>query len=181
MTRRELAMDAASLVREQKRQLAAKAEARRRTAPKRAASSATKERGEQAASQFYEAAKAKAADRSRCPAWPEKGPRCEVVAVVNGQEVRCPCDGVDPDHVLGGAMRKECERLGAEGLMVMCRFHHDSKHANTPSRAVWLDLAKTFALRHGYRRLLSLVARARAKYEAKHPESRGALSPRSRT
>jgi hypothetical protein len=127
-----------------------------------------KEAKEAEALAFYEEAKRGAAARATETSNEHLGPRCELVAVVNGQEVRCPANGIDPDHILGGAMRKECERLGAEGLMCMCRYHHDAKHANTPTRAVWLDVAERHALRHGYRRLLSLISKARARYECKH-------------
>jgi len=92
------------------------------------------------------------------------GTTCEVYE----RAVRCTSNGVDPDHVLGGASRKECERLGAEGLQVMCRHHHDIKTVNSPTGRYWLEQAKAHALRIGARRLLPLVERALAKYDAKH-------------
>jgi hypothetical protein len=82
--------------------------------------------------------------------------------------IRCPDFGDDPDHVLGGASRSDSERLGAEGLMILCRQHHDMKHASTPTRGYWLDQAEAHALRIGAKRLLPLIHKARAKYAAKH-------------
>jgi predicted transcriptional regulator len=90
--------------------------------------------------------------------------RCEVHT--NGQ--RCSLEGVDPDHVLGGAYKSDCEALGAEGLEIMCRVHHDMKTANSPSRFLWLDQAKEHAIRIGAKRLLQLVEKAIARHEAKH-------------
>jgi hypothetical protein len=104
----------------------------------------------------YTAAKGAAFKRAR--------DRCEVYVGY----FRCAHDGTDPDHVLGGASRKDCERLGSEGLQVMCRGHHDLKTANSPTGRYWLEQAKAHALRIGARRLLPMVERALAKYDAKH-------------
>ena len=82
--------------------------------------------------------------------------------------IRCGSDGEDPDHVLGGSSKRDMDRLGAEGLQVMCRTHHDLKTTNTPTGRYWLEQAKAHAVRTGARRLLPLVEKALAKYEAKH-------------
>jgi hypothetical protein len=161
---RELAMGNEALLNERDRQLDARRKAKARTAPKRAERVAKKRNEEERDAAFYEKAKREAADRSRDVAL--GGPRCEAVDLAGR---RCGGNGHDPDHVVGGAFRKDCERLGSEGLMVLCRTHHNFKHASAPSRAYWLDMGEQHALRHGYRGLYTLVARARAKYEAKHP------------
>jgi hypothetical protein len=147
-----------------------KAKASSRALPRVKAPGATKEERDAADARAYARAKVEAAERAGKDQ--PYGIRCEVVTVIGGQEIRCPQDGHDPHHALGGAMRKECERLGAEGLIVCCRMHHDMDHASTPTREFWLDVKEEHALRHGYRRLLALLRRARAKYEGKHPEAR---------
>lgn len=81
---------------------------------------------------------------------------------------RCTAEGIDPDHALGGAYRSECERLGAEGLIVACRQHHDQKHANTPTRRYWLGQLLGHGLRIRSRRLLALVEKAIARDEARN-------------
>jgi hypothetical protein len=166
MTRSELTVyereGAAGLARLADRQLAARKQHDKRVKVKaapRVKAEATAEAGKAA---FYDYARAlafdRAGERDREPA------RCEVVE----GSWRCPMNGVDPDHVVGGSHRKDSERLGAEGLMVLCRTHHDLKHANSPTRAFWLDQAKAHALRHGFRDLLALVEKAMARHEAKH-------------
>lgn len=117
---------------------------------------------------FYEAAKLGAAERAMY----QGVPRCEHVTGTSLWARRCPEGANDPDHVIGGAYRKDCEALGAEGLECLCRGHHDLKHASSPSRLFWLDHAAEHAERHGYKRLAALVAKARARYEAKHPEAK---------
>jgi len=104
----------------------------------------------------YDQAKAEALVRSagRCE-WHTDGRRCTET-------------GCDPHHVLGGAYRKECERLGVEGLEVLCRQHHDQATLNLPTRAAVLAQAKEFAIRIGGRRLLAMVERAMARDQAKH-------------
>lgn len=161
MTSRELKMSDAALLRERDRQLAAKSAARRRTAPRRAPGREARERAEERDAAFYERAKRGAAWRATSHGFV----RCEVVE----RGIRCGFAAVDPDHVIGGAYRKDSERLGDEGLMCLCRAHHDMKHANTPSRAFWLDQAAGHAEGHDLPRLIALVAKARARYEAKHP------------
>lgn len=105
-------------------------------------------------------------DLSKLSAWNRSGGRCEYDT---GSGVRCDLTGEDTDHALGGAYRKECERLGAEGLIVACRCHHQMKHANLPTHRYWLDEAKVHAIRIGGRRLLALVEKALARDEARHP------------
>jgi hypothetical protein len=124
---------------------------------------------------LYAKAKRQAATRTMEVSNEHLGPRCEFVAI--GSPGRCFSGAQDPDHVIGGAYRKECERLGAEGLMYLCRQHHDAKHANTPTRGYWLDVAAEHAQRHGFARLARLVEKARARHEAKHAGSE-ARSPR---
>jgi hypothetical protein len=111
-----------------------------------------------------DAAKATTYDLSKRAAWERSGGRCEYD---DAEGRRCTLDGNDPDHALCGAYRRECERLGAEGLIVACRAHHDMRHLNTPSRDYWLRQAKVHAIRIGGRRLLAMVERAAARNEMK--------------
>jgi hypothetical protein len=154
----------------------AKREKSRRLAPRRKPGREAKALREAYDAGRYEEAKREAARRAMEVSNEHLGPRCEFVAI--GSPGRCMSPAQDPDHVLGGAMRKECERLGAEGLMCLCRAHHDTKHANSPSRAYWIDVAEEHALRHGFCRLLPLIRKARAKYDAKHPATPGATHDR---
>lgn len=140
---------------------AAKSARSRRLAPRKAPGREAKEAKDARDAAFYERAKRGAAWRATSHGFV----RCEVV----DRGVRCGFAAVDPDHVLGGAYRNDSERLGDEGLMCLCRAHHDMKHANTPSRAFWLDQARDHAEGHDLPRLLALVEKARARYEAKHP------------
>jgi hypothetical protein len=110
--------------------------------------------------EFYKVERAKAFLRSEDPAGK---PRCE--EFTDGK--RCCETGTDPDHALEGASRKECERLGAEGLIVRCRTHHDLKTANVPTRGYHLANMKEHAIRYGYKRLLALLDKAIAKYAGK--------------
>lgn len=84
----------------------------------------------------------------------------------------CYSTGTDADHIIGGASKRDMERLGAEGFQVFCRAHHDLKTANSPTRVFWLDVAEEHALRVGARKLLPFIARARAKLEGKRLRQR---------
>ena len=152
------------------RVLAAAAARAKRVGAKAAPRRKAEKEKEEAERAFYVDARSSAFARSGVAGIPH----CEAVHLLDGQEVRCDHLGGDSDHILSGAMRAECGRLGAEGLMILCRTHHDLKHASSPTREFWLDQAEAHALRHGYKRLLGLVRKARAKYEGKHPQQGGA-------
>jgi hypothetical protein len=157
---------AAGLARLADRQLAARKQHDKRVSVKAAPRVKAKAAAEAQDAAFYAQAKREAAARATRGG----SVRCEWIGLVSG--TRCTALADDPDHVLGGRFRKECEALGAEGLQCLCRGHHDYKHG--PDRQGALDQAKEHALRHGYRRLLRLVEQAIARYEAKHPEARRA-------
>lgn len=171
------APDLADMARRAKAILAKRDEERRHKAPAKviALPGKSKEQRDETRLLKYQAAKRVAAERAGArfvsdgvgSALVVQPPRCE--EYTNGK--RCTEEGVDPDHVLGGAYRQECERLGSDGLMIRCRAHHEQKHANLPSRAYQLNQAKEHAIRIGSRSLLALVEKAIARNEMKHPST----------
>jgi hypothetical protein len=154
---------AAGLARLADRQLAARKQHDKRVKVKAAPRVKAKADAKAQDAAFYGRAKREAANRA---AYRDGYVRCEWHTDLGGIDVRCPSEANDPDHVIGGRFRKDCEALGAEGLECLCRTHHDVKHG--PGRGGALEQAKAHALRHGYRRLLRLIEQAIARHEAKH-------------
>ena len=107
----------------------------------------------------------KAAAMKRSEDFPEK-PRCEVW----DDGMRCVESAVDAHHSLGGTHKKEMEALGGEGFIASCRGHHALLFHGS-LRVAALAEVKEHALRHGFKRLLGYVEKARALHDGKHRRS----------
>jgi hypothetical protein len=93
-------------------------------------------------------------------------PRCEWRT--NGQ--RCSDYATEAHHVLGGRWKPDVEALpNGEGYMALCRTHHQL-NAHGAERLEALVQTKEHAIRVRSMKLLRLVEKALARWEARHPE-----------
>jgi hypothetical protein len=157
MNARELSLyrkrGASALAAEAERQLAARRSSSRRTAPKKA-EGRQKKRDEQQADRRRRARVYAAVDA-------RSGGVCEFV----GPVLACMGDAAEHDHFWGRGKAEETP----ENVWHLCKFHHDNKTANDPSRRVWIERFRGHCYRNAFREELAKCDRALAIEEAQHP------------